>query len=60
MNNLKFNFTSNSSKGLQLSKKNKKCLGTLKASSVRVVFKGTVMQIEKVLINDRLRVSKVS
>ena len=23
-------------------------------------FKGTVMQIEKVLINDRLRVSKVS
>ena len=25
-----------------------------------IVFKGTVMQIEKALINDRVRVSKVS
>ena len=26
----------------------------------RIIFKGTVMQIEKALINDRLHVSKVS
>ena len=36
------------------------CLWNLIGSRDIISFKGTVMQIEKVLINDRLRVSKVS
>ena len=32
----------------------------VKKMFIEIGFKGTVMQIEKALINDRLRVSKVS
>ena len=35
-------------------------MGHLKALNLGDSIKGTVMQIEKALINDRLRVSKVS
>ena len=36
------------------------CKTTFQGTLVKKQYKGTVMQIEKVLINDRLRVSKVS
>ena len=39
---------------------NKNPVSTEKVILTQVLIKGTVMQVKKALINDRLRVSKVS